>query len=229
MAPLVSFLVFLDTLTFQLESLFKLLVRYLDKLLSVGRLPIELAKARRQARIIALVRIGQLFIRMIVHIVWGAGGKLHFDALLVALELAYGSFTSLLRPVAFFCEGSNLLGTLSISILVIIHRLEAMWRVEWHFNFLANCAAIQSFVPGGRAQFRTINFTAVELGSITWLHARLISELDHWTLCDVSFKVVIHIGYQKILRLFFVSEIHLTHLLGPVRSSPRLLCRHEWW
>lgn len=69
MAPLVSFLVFLDTLTFQLESLFKLLVRYLDKLLSVGRLPIELAKARRQARIIALVRIGQLFIRMIVHIV----------------------------------------------------------------------------------------------------------------------------------------------------------------
>lgn len=69
MAPLVSFLVFLDTLTFQLESLFKLLVRYLDKLLSVRRLPIELAKARRQARIIALVRIGQLFIRLIVHIV----------------------------------------------------------------------------------------------------------------------------------------------------------------
>ena len=69
MAPLVSFLVFLDTLSFQLESLFKFLVRYIDKLLTVRRLAIEFAKARGQIRVIALVRIGQLFIRLEAHIV----------------------------------------------------------------------------------------------------------------------------------------------------------------
>ena len=229
MAPLMSFLVFFDTLSFLLESLFKFLVRYVDKLLSVRRLTIEFAKARGQIRVIALVRIRQLFIRLEVHIVWGAGGKLHFYALLVTLELAYGRLTRLLRPVTFSCEGANLLGTLSIRVLVTIHRIEAVWRVERHFHFLADCAAIQSFVSGGRAHFRTINFTAVELWSITWLHARLVPELDNWTLLDVSFEVVIHIGYQKILRLFFFSEVHLAHLLGPVRGSPRLLCMHECW
>ena len=69
MAPLMSFFVFLDTLSFQLESLFKFLVRYIDKLLSVRRLAIELAKARGQIRVIALVRIRQLFIRLEAHIV----------------------------------------------------------------------------------------------------------------------------------------------------------------
>ena len=69
MAPLVSFLVFLDTLSFQLESLFKFLVRNIDKLLTVRRLAIEFAKARGQINVIALVRIGQLFIRLEAHIV----------------------------------------------------------------------------------------------------------------------------------------------------------------
>ena len=84
----------------------------------------------------------------------------------MALELAYGRLTRLLRSVAFSCEGTNLLGTLAIRVLVTIHRIEAVWRVEWHFHFLADCAAIQSFVSGGRTHFRTINFTTVELGSI---------------------------------------------------------------
>ena len=84
----------------------------------------------------------------------------------MALELAYGRFTRLLRPVSFSREGANLLGTLAIRVLVTIHRIEAVWRVEWHFHFLADCTAIQSFVSGGRAHCRTINFTAVELGSI---------------------------------------------------------------
>ena len=56
MSPLVSFLVFFDTLSFLLESLFKTLISYIDKLLTVGRLTMEFAKARGQIRVITLVR-----------------------------------------------------------------------------------------------------------------------------------------------------------------------------
>ena len=81
----------------------------------------------------------------------------------MTLKLAYGTLTRLLRPVAFAREGTNLLGTLAISVLVTINRIEVVWRVERHFHFLADCTAIQSFVSRGRAHCRTINFTAVEL------------------------------------------------------------------
>ena len=84
----------------------------------------------------------------------------------MALERTYGALTCLLGPVAFDREGTNLIGTLAIRELITVSRVEATWRVEWHFHLLADRAAVQSFVSRGRAHRWTINFAAVELGSI---------------------------------------------------------------
>ena len=58
LAPLMSFLVFFDTLSFKLESLLNFLVININILLTVRRLAVEFAKSGRQIRVIALVRLG---------------------------------------------------------------------------------------------------------------------------------------------------------------------------
>ena len=52
-----SFFVLLDPLPFQLERIFEVSISHIDKLLPIGSLTIELAKARGQIDILAHVRI----------------------------------------------------------------------------------------------------------------------------------------------------------------------------
>ena len=102
-----------------------------------------------------------------------------------------------------------------------------MWWAIGHFDFFSDIASVQAHVCWSSCVKRAAH-PRVELRIVTRLHATFVFELEYFALVcgltsvtsDAVFvarrlglsKVVIHIGYEKVLRLIGVPEIHLFFL-----------------